>query len=59
MCHSEVDGGLLNGRPIIQDDTGDWGILDIEAEDYQLAFLTPGIKPWLAISRKQIRERPN
>jgi hypothetical protein len=58
MCHSEFDGGLLKGRPIIQDDTGDWGFL-AEEEDYQLAFLTPGIKPWLAISRKQIRERPN
>ncbi len=26
---------------------------------YQLAFLTPGIKPWLAISRKVTREIPN
>jgi hypothetical protein len=26
---------------------------------YQLAFLTPGMSPWFAIERKQMRQMPN
>lgn len=32
---------------------------DIPEAAYQLAFLTPGIRPALAISRNWIREIPN
>lgn len=31
----------------------------LQGTPYQLAFLTPGIKPWSANFRKQIRQMPN
>ncbi len=31
----------------------------VQSRDYQLALKIPGMRPWLAISRKQIRESLN
>ena len=39
---------LLHGKPVRES----------IAENYQLAFLTPGISPLYASSRKQIRQTP-
>ena len=34
-------------------------VIAISCASYQLAFVTPGISPFRAISLKQIRQRPN
>ena len=48
--------GISDSRQHVRDRVGHHGT---SFSPYQLAFLTPGIKPWSARFRKQMRQIPN